>query len=106
MVIKETPVFTKIIQEVLPDDEYSAFQNRLIGDPECGDVIRGSGGLRKIRWKIPGKGKRGGLRIIYYYLSKALQIYMLFAYKKNEQSDLTSEQMKLLKNVVEEELLT
>ncbi len=89
----------------MTDGEYRILQEVLVDNPKLGDVIRGSAGLRKVRWKIPGKGKRGGLRIIYYYFEQDMQIYMIFAYKKNEQSDLTAEQVKMLKRVVEEELL-
>lgn len=105
MIVKETPIFTQIIQEILTDDQYAELQSVLVDNPKSGDVIRGSGGLRKVRWKIPGKGKRGGLRVIYYHLDKDMQIYMIFAYKKNEQSDLTPEQVTVLRKVVEEELL-
>jgi mRNA-degrading endonuclease RelE of RelBE toxin-antitoxin system len=104
MVIKETHIFTRIIQELMPDDEYRKLQEALVENPKSGDVIQGSGGLRKIRWKLPAKGKRGGARVIYYHLDKDNQIYMIYAYKKNEQSDLTKEQLKQLKLVVEEEL--
>lgn len=105
MVIKETRLFTQIIQEVMADDEYRALQEVLVDNPKLGDVIRGSGGLRKVRWKVPGKGKRGGLRVIYYYFEQDEQLYMIFAYKKNEQSDLTVTQIKMLKKVIEEEPL-
>jgi len=88
----------------MPDDEYLELQEALVDNPKSGDVIRGSGGLRKIRWKVPGRGKRGGIRVIYYHLDENKQIYMIYAYKKTDQSDLTKEQIKQLKHVVEEEL--
>lgn len=91
---------------MMTDGQYAELQSMLVNYPKSGDVIRGGGGLRKIRWKLPGKGKRGGVRVIYYYLDKDKQLYMIFAYKKNEQSDLTSEQVSVLRKVVEEELLT
>jgi mRNA-degrading endonuclease RelE of RelBE toxin-antitoxin system len=73
-------------------------------NPQRGKVIRGSGGLRKIRWGISGKGKSGGVRIIYYWLLKKNIILMLLVYPKNEQDDLTSSQLKTLKSLVEKEL--
>lgn len=71
--------------------------------PDAGDVIKGSGGLRKIRWSSRGKGKRGALRIIYYWDAPDI-IYMLLPYKKNEQEDLTQDQLKLLKELVKKSL--
>lgn len=104
MVIKETHIFTRIIQGLMPDDQYIGLQEALIRDPRSGDVIRGSGGLRKMRWTLQGKGKRGGVRVIYYYIDKDEQIYMIYMYKKSSQSDLTKDQIKQLKKVVDEEL--
>jgi hypothetical protein len=66
MVIIETSVFTRLIQELMSDEGYRALQEVLITRPESGDLIKGSGGLRKIRWKLEGQGKRGGVRVIYY----------------------------------------
>lgn len=73
-------------------------------NPEKGKVIRGSGGLRKIRWGISGRGKSGGVRVIYYWIIKKNTILMLLVYPKNEQDDLTSSQLKILKTLVEKEL--
>lgn len=70
--------------------------------PEAGDLIRGSGGLRKIRWSLPGKGKRGGLRIIYYWDKPGNTFYMLTVYKKSTKGDLTRSQVKILRQLVEE----
>jgi len=69
--------------------------------PDAGSVIRGSGGLRKIRWSVPGSGKRGALRVIYFW-SPPDTIFMLFPYRKNEQEDLTADQLKLLRGMVKE----
>lgn len=77
MVIKETSIFTKIIRELLSDDNYRELQATLINNPELGDIIKGSGGIRKCRWSMPGKGKSGGLRVIYYWITAEQQIYML-----------------------------
>ena len=104
MVIKETLIFTQLIQDLISDENYAELQKFLVENPESGDVMTGTRGLRKIRWKISGKGKRGGIRVIYYILDKNEQIYMIFAYKKNNQSKLTAKQIKQLKEVVKEEL--
>lgn len=101
MLFIETSVFTKEIKRLLPDDEYSQLQQDLMLRPEAGRIIKGSGGLRKIRWNLPGEGKRGGLRVIYYF-DPPDTIYMLLPYKKTKQEDLTSEQLKTLKNLVKE----
>ena len=69
--------------------------------PDMGAIIQGTGGLRKVRWKLDGKGKSGGVRAIYYWMTKDEQIYMLFVYPKSEQEDLTPEQKKALKTIVE-----
>jgi len=98
----ETPIFTKQIVDLLEDADFRRFQIKLALNPEAGDVIRGSGGLRKIRWVAQGRGKRGGIRIIYYLIEED-EIYLLFAYPKNKQEDLTAEQLKILRSVVKEE---
>ena len=103
MIFIETSIFTKEIQHLLPDDNYRMLQTVLMLRPDAGNLIRGSGGLRKIRWSLPGTGKRGALRIIYYWNTPD-SIFMLFAYKKTEQEDLTVEQLKLLRRTVKEML--
>jgi len=100
--IIETPVFTRKIKDVLSDDEYGKLQWALVTNPEAGAVIPGSGGLRKLRWAISGRGKRGGLRVIYYWYTQDEKIYMLLPYKKSEQEDLTNEQMKILNKYVKD----
>lgn len=86
---------------MLPDDNYKELQTSLMLRPDAGSLIRGSGGLRKVRWRLPGGGKRGGLRVIYYW-DEPDTIFMLYPYKKNEQEDLTPEQIKILKILVKE----
>jgi hypothetical protein len=103
MVIIETPVFTRRIQTILSDEEYRLLQVHLVNKPDCGKVIRGSGGLRKLRWSAGGHGKRGGIRIIYYWFVSQDTLLFLFAYPKSEQDDLTPEQLRQLKRVVEGE---
>ncbi len=97
----ETSVFTRRVAELLSDDEYAELQKVLVGNPNAGDLIPGSGGLRKIRWAIHGRGKRGGARIIYYHIISRDQFYMLLIYGKNEQDDLSPEQLRMLKKAVE-----
>jgi mRNA-degrading endonuclease RelE of RelBE toxin-antitoxin system len=106
MRIIETPIFSKEIIKLLPDENYRILQQEqeLVFRPEAGSIIKGSGGLRKIRWSEPGKGKRGGIRVIYYY-DPPETIYMLFPYRKNVQENLTTTQLKVLKNLVKEWLL-
>jgi hypothetical protein len=99
----ETPVFTNAITDLLSDEEYSNLQLTLLLRPEAGAVIRGSGGLRKIRWSVEGKGKRGGCRVIYYWDVTTETFYMLFAFRKNRQEDLTVQQLRQLTRLVREE---
>jgi len=103
MVIVETPIFTKQLLSTLSDNEYRLFQNVLLERPDAGKVIPGSGGLRKLRWAVEGRGKRGGLRVIYYWFTARSTILLLFIYPKNVQDNLTPDQLKQLKKVVEEE---
>lgn len=102
MVFVETPLFTKLIKELLTDDEYRELQEVLLTRPEAGDLIPGSGGLRKIRWRVAGKGKRGGIRVIYYWYKLEDSFYMLIAYKKSATEDLTKNQLKVLRQLVQE----
>ena len=102
-VFRETSVFTRQITELLSDGELNALQWALMADPESGDLIRGSGGLRKLRWAGSGRGKRGGLRVIYYWHVPGNTILFLLAYPKNEQENLTPVQLKLLKSILETE---
>ena len=101
MVIIETRIFTRRIKELMGDDEYRELQEALVNRPGMGDIIQGTGGLRKVRWRQEGRGKSGGVRVIYYWMTKNEQIYMLYIYQKTKQEDLTSEQVKVLKSIVE-----
>ena len=105
MVIIETPIFTKRIQELITDDEYRLLQTHLVNRPYVGKRISGSSGLRKLRWSAGGHGKRGGIRSIYYWFVSQDIILLLYAYPKSEQDDLTPEQPKQLKKIVEKEYI-
>ena len=104
MELLETSIFTKQITKYLSDEEYLSFQMELVRRPDAGTIIQGSGGLRKIRWRYRGQGKSGGLRIIYYWFVNDQLILLLLAYPKNVQEDLTKDQLKILKKIVESEL--
>lgn len=99
----ETSVFTRQVMALLTDDEYSRLQVTLSVHPDGGAIIPHSGGLRKIRWSISGRRKRGGVRAIYYWVVAKDQILMLFIYPKSEKDDLTSQQLKVLREIVEKE---
>ena len=102
---RETALFTRRIIQLLSDDEYAKLQHVLALDPATGDLISGTRGLRKLRWHHAdrGKGKRGGIRVIYYWHSKGSLVYMLLAYSKGEQDDLTPREKRLLSALVTEE---
>ena len=101
MVIVETTVFTKLIKALMSDDEYRELQIALVSRPNLGDLIPGGGGLRKVRWSLPGQGKRGGVRIIYFWVVDDEHIRMLYVYPKGSQENLTQRQLKQLKVIVE-----
>jgi hypothetical protein len=101
MVIIETPIFTKLITGLMSDDEYKDLQEALVTRPEMGSLIKNSGGLRKARWSLEGRGKSGGVRVIYYWMSADEQLYMLLVYPKNEQENLTDAQVSALRKIVE-----
>ena len=101
MVFIETRIFTRRIKELMSDDEYRSLQEALVNRPGMGDIVQGTGGLRKVRWKQEGHGKSGGVRVIYYWMTEDEQLYMLYVYPKSKQEDLTAEQKKALKLIVE-----
>jgi|SRR6266853_2264442 len=102
----EAPAFTRHVSEYMADDEYRELQDQLARNPELGDLIPGTGGFRKLRWADArrGKGRRGGLRIIYYYFLTDQQIWLMTLYGKDEASDLTPNERKALKSAIETEL--
>jgi len=99
----ETRLFTRQITVLLNDADYAALQHALFQDPALGDIIPGSGGVRKLRWAAKGHGKSGGARVIYYWAVVAETILMLEAYPKNVKADLTRAEIKKLRRIVEEE---
>lgn len=91
MVFVETSLFTRLVVEYLSDEEYRELQQYLMEHPEAGQIIRGSGGIRKMRWARQGMGKSGGVRIIYYWAKGRDQIYMLTIYSKSERENIDKE---------------
>ena len=104
MLFVETPYFTRFCENHCSDDELRELQRLLIEHPDAGDLMRGSKGLRKVRWALPGRGKRGGARVIYFWRSAAGTIYLLYAYAKNDQAELSAQQRKMLSEWIQEVL--
>lgn len=101
MLFIETLEFTKHLPTHLDDDSYAALQAFLSAHPDAGDIIRGTGGIRKVRWISRGRGKRGGSRVIYYWLVAEDHIYMLTVYGKGVKDDLTPAERTAWRKVVE-----
>jgi hypothetical protein len=97
----EAPFFTRRVHDYLDDVEYSALQWRLALQPDAGPVMRGSGGIRKLRWAVAEKGKSGGLRIIYYWYRSQNEIWMLTLYSKNEAADIAPDVLRLIRREIE-----
>lgn len=97
----ETRLFTSLVHRYLSDDEYAALQQALADNPDAGDVIRGSGGVRKLRWGAMGRGKRGGIRVIYYLRSRQGEIWMLTLYAKNEAESIPGHVLKRIKEEID-----
>jgi mRNA-degrading endonuclease RelE of RelBE toxin-antitoxin system len=95
----ETSLFTKLISQYLTDDEYLGLQRFLLQYPEAGRIIRQTGGVRKLRWAISGKGKSGGIRVIYYWKNREDEIWLLTVYGKSEQETIPSH---ILRKIAEE----
>lgn len=102
----EAPAFTRHLSDYLDDEGYREMQMQLAANPELGDLMPGTGGFRKARWVDArrGKGRRGGLRIVYYYFKSEDQIWLMTLYDKNEAADLTAKEKKALKAAIEGEL--
>lgn len=99
----ETALFTRLIQGYLTDDEYQELQRMLMEQPEIGDVIPRSGGVRKLRWKAPGRGKRGGYRIIYFIKRAQGLILMLTMYPNNVAENIPAHVLRAIRREVEKD---
>jgi hypothetical protein len=97
----ETKLFTRLVQDYLSDDEYAALQQALLADPGAGAVIPGSGGVRKLRWGVAGRGKRGGIRVIYFLRTRHGQIWMLTLYAKNVAESISASVLKKIKDEID-----
>jgi mRNA-degrading endonuclease RelE of RelBE toxin-antitoxin system len=98
----ETRLFTRLVQEYLSDEEYGALQQVLLRDPEAGAVIPGSGAVRKLRWGATGRGKRGGLRVIYFLRTRQGQIWMLTIYPKNVAENIPAHVLRQIKEEIDD----
>lgn len=98
----ETPFFTRALDRYLDDDEYGELQDYLSRFPESGNVVPGSGGVRKLRWAAEGRGKRGGLRVIYYLRSAQGQVWMLTIYSKNVSENIPTHVLKAMKEAIDD----
>ena len=99
----ETPLFTRLVGDYLTDQEYAALQIALARNPELGDVIPGSGGVRKVRWRVHGRGKRGGVRVIYLVRSRRGLIWMLTIYAKNVREDIPVHVLRRIRQEMEDD---
>ena len=98
----ETPTFTRLVKTLLDDDEYRGLQNQLMDDPARGDLIKGGGGIRKMRYAAQGRGKSGGVRVIYYWVKDDGKIYMLVVYPKSKKDTLSDKEVAILHSLVKE----
>jgi len=104
MVFVESPWFSRFVAEAMDDETCQELQVALVENPAAGVVIPGAAGLRKLRWRLPGQGKRGGARVIYYWWVRADRVYLLYGYGKSEREDLTREQLRRLADVMRQEV--
>jgi len=103
MVFIETSLFTKLLTSYLSDDDYRGLQSYLLQKPDAGDIVRGSGGVRKIRWAPQGKGKSGGIRVMYYWKKSDHEIWMLTIYSKSERATISGHQLKQISEAIRHE---
>jgi hypothetical protein len=98
----EALLFTKLVGECLTDGEYAALQQALSENPELGDVIPGSGGVRKVRWGTRGRGKRGGVRVVYFVRKESGVIWMLTIYAKNVAENISVHLLRRIRKEIED----
>jgi len=103
MIFIETTLFSRLLPRYLEDEAYRALQRHLFEHPEEGDVIPGSGGVRKLRWRQPGGGKRGGLRVVYFLKKSEDEIWLLTLYAKSERADIPAPLLKRIREEIENE---
>ena len=103
MLFIEAPKFTELVQSHLNDEEYAALQWLLLERPDAGAIVPGSGGVRKIRWGIRGKGKRGGIRVIYYWKTADDEIWLLTLYAKNVQENIPAHVLKQIAQEIDDD---
>ncbi len=97
----EASSFTRYVYDYLTEEEYAGLQNILANYPEMGSVVPGSGGVRKIRWSVSGRGKRGGVRVIYYYKKNDSEVWLLTIYQKNEIETIPAHILKQIAREIE-----
>jgi mRNA-degrading endonuclease RelE of RelBE toxin-antitoxin system len=103
MIFIETSTFTKILPSYLSDDDYRGLQSYLLQKPDAGDLVRGSGGVRKVRWAKAGIGKSGGIRAIYYWKKSEHEIWMLTMYSKSERATISGHVLKQIAEAIDHE---
>ncbi|WP_090205711.1 type II toxin-antitoxin system RelE/ParE family toxin [Ectothiorhodospira magna] len=103
MLFIETSTFTKLVSHYLTDEDYGSLQTYLLHQPDAGDLIKGSGGVRKVRWAQAGSGKSGGIRIIYYWKKSDHEIWMLTLYSKSERASIPGHMLKQIAEAIKNE---
>jgi len=101
-VFVEAPLFTKLVGDYLTDEEYAALQSALAKNPELGDVVPGTGGVRKVRWRAGGRGKRGGVRVIYFVRTEQGVIWLLTIYAKNVAEMIPTHMLRRIRKEIED----
>jgi len=97
----ETRLFTRLVQAYLTDDDYARLQQMLADDPELGDVVPGTGGVRKVRWGVAGRGKRSGIRVIYFFQATQEEIWLLTLYAKNVIENIPAHILRQIRNEID-----